>query len=262
MPINKNAGIFAALMILSMIIFMTTAWFAFSKTNEKIKESINISVLSDIYKEYDRFSFYLKESSELSASQAFYEIAKDAGINLSLECNTYNNYIIWDVNCKPDSLFIEQKFVDEYNKTFSNYIRNYPNENFIIRFDNKLENKEITSEASSPVILSSEEKSSFATYNVSYKLSPSIKASLESYNIHLEDFGNIYSSIIREKENCRNDEDSVSCLKNNIVLENWQFDARKEGSYYLFKFTTKKYFFFYENEEKFAPISVNVALAV
>lgn len=252
---NKKAGMFGALMVLSMIVFMATAWFAFSKTNEKINGSFNITALKNYYYEQDKFSFYMKESSRLSASQAFSEISKQAGINLTTKCNTYKNYIIWNENCFPDNLFIQQKFLEEYNKSFHNYINNYPNKEFIVDFIHNFEDNKITSEGKK-ITLTTAKKSSFAVYNFSYEIIPKSNFDLASEKINLNNFREIYNIVINEKEKCSNE---ISCLKNNVVLNDWNVEIEKENNYILFNFSTKK-FFFYENAEKFAPIAMNIAL--
>ncbi|MEM2954856.1 MAG: hypothetical protein QW625_02835 [Candidatus Nanoarchaeia archaeon] len=263
---KRKAGIFAAGMILAVLIFMATAWHTFSTTNKKISVGIEtLPTLTNFYDEQDRFSIYIKESSKLAASQALYNLAKDAAIDKNKELcriEPQTGYIIWDSSCKPELSFIKQKFLQNYNKSFNEFIQKYPNANlrptYINEFDETTaKNKEIKSTAL-PIIFQSIEKGTFAVYNFSYVIETSTKINLTEQNIYLEDFEEIYNKIIEEKAKCQTLD--VDCFKN-LNFDRWNFDVERQGSYIIFKFKTKAIYFFQETSiERYAPIELNFAI--
>lgn len=249
---SKKAGIFAAGMILAMLIFMTTAWFAFSTTNKKITAEINtLPVLNSYYNEQDRFYLYAQESQKLAVSQAFYQIAKDAAINPAKEsCNLLNNYIIWNENCNPNTDMIKERFLENYNQTLANLIKLYPNDNMRPEYVNEINENNWIASTAQPITLNSEKQGSFAKYNFSYSFSPSIKLNLTEQDIYLEDFKMIYNKF----DSCNKE---LECIKA-ISLKHWKITVEEYSSYILLKLKTKKAFFFQENGvEKYAPIELN-----
>lgn len=259
---NKTAGIFAIGMILAMIVFMTTAWFSFSLVNKKISTTIKtLPNLTELYEEQDRFYLYLKESSKLAASQAFYQISKDAAID-ERSCNLINNYVIWEQNCHPKTELVRQKFLEYYNQNLAAFIKNYPNKMLRPEFLNEFETEEIINSTALPIEIQTTKKSNFANYNFSYAIKISIKRNISEQGIYLEDFEEIYNKINELKEKCSATSGGVSnieCFKN-LELEHWNFEIEQQGSYFFFKLKTKNLFFFNEKGvENFAPIELNVA---
>jgi len=246
--INKKAGIFAAGMVLAMIIFITTAWFAFSTTNKKIsREMLCLSVLNSYYNEEDRFMLYARESAKIAASQAFYLIAKDAAVNLKENsCNVRNNYIIWTESCHPETESIKEKFLNYYNKTFSELIKNYPNkvqpEYFLL-----LENDTLILMAQ-PIRFTSEKQETFAKYTINYSFDPSFMLNLPEQKIYLEDFETIYNKI----KACNN---NSSCLED-ISFEHWETSLEEFATYYLFNLKTKNFYFFQDDTQKYEKIEL------
>lgn len=249
---NKKAGIFAAGMILAMLIFMTTAWFAFSTTNKRISAEIStLPILNSYYNEQDRFLLYAQEAQKLAASQALYNIAKDAAIDpISESCNLMNNYMLWNEHCSPKTEIVKQKLLDYYNKTFDASIKAYPDEKMHSDYISEItETKELSSTAQA-ISLNSEKQGSFAKYNLSYSFNPSIKLNLTEQNIYLEDFEIIYNKIAACNKN-------LECIKA-ISLEHWNIAIEEQTSYFLFKLKTKTFHFFHEdNIEKYKPIELN-----
>jgi|GEM_PF-2778437 len=246
---NKRALAFGWGMVMAMIIFMSTAWFAFTTTNQKISAEItSLSILEDYYKEQDRLIAYSETSSKLALSQSFYQLAKDSAIDITNSCKVINNVMVWNNNCHPNADFVKQKFLEYYDTNFNSFMLEYPNK-MDITYTNVLENTTLISRAS-PVTFSSEKQGTFAKYNFTYNFEPSIKINLTEQGISLEDFESIYNKILE----CNK---KIECFQK-INLENWDISTESQGSWFLFKLKTKKPFIFYENDiENYAPIELN-----
>lgn len=264
---NRKAGIFAVGMIIAMILFMTTAWLAFTTTNKKLDASFNLApYLTNIYNEQDRFSLYSEESTKLAASQAFYEIAKDAAIDKNKGgCLVYNNYFVLSDSCKPEITSIKTRFLEKYNQSLNSLIQKYHYEKLRINYINAFDEtgSAIRSDAN-PINMDSQKKASFATYNFSYIFNPSVTISLANglakHDIILDDFETIYNDAVNAKTACNQD---INCIKGKMSLERWKFDVEKSGQYFLFKAKTNISFFYQESQdaaEKFAPIEFNFAI--
>lgn len=254
---NRKAGMFAAGMILAMLIFMSTAWFAFSTTNKKINAEFDVFPdLKNFYDNQDRFVLYSTESSKFAASQAFYEIAKDSAIDKNKDsCQVYNNIIIWSGSCKPETSFVETKFMESFNAGFNGLIQKFPNPDFKITYSNALNGNNIDSTAQA-IKQESKEKGSFAAYTFTFSFEPTIHLDLEKKNLH--DFILIYERATEAKNKCGQD---IPCLKNTFNMENWIFDVEKSSNYMIFRLRTKTSYFYNDGAEKFSPIELNFALA-
>ena len=126
---NKKASIFALGMVLGVIILMGIAWYGFAATNKNIYKGIKIIDPLNYKNLKDNFALYLNESAKLSASQSFYEIAKETAIDKENPgCNIYSgkDYIIWSQECKPEQKIIEEMFIKYYNKSFNILLQEYP----------------------------------------------------------------------------------------------------------------------------------------
>jgi hypothetical protein len=260
---NRKAGIFALGMIIAMILFMTTAWLAFTTTNKNLDVSFNLApYLTNYYNEQDRFFLYIDESTKLAASQAFYEIAKDAAIDKNKDsCLVYNNYFVLSPGCKPELSSIKTRFLEKYNQSLNNLIQKYPSEKLRISYGNEFDETGMTIRSGADLIkLDSQKKASFALYNFSYSFNPSNSFSLAKLNIVLDDFETIYNKAVNTKSVCNQD---INCVKEKMTSDRWQVDVEKSGQYFLFKLKTKKSFFYQdvtESSEKFAPVSFNFAI--
>ncbi|MCX8193813.1 MAG: hypothetical protein N3G19_00385 [Candidatus Pacearchaeota archaeon] len=260
---NKKAGIFAAGMVLATIIFIVTAWFAFSTTNKNITAEIELlPILTSIYNEQDRFSLYINETKKLAASQAFYELTKRGAVideNCRIEPDTKS--VIWDSNCKPEITYINKAFLEEFNETFNFLVNSYPNEKFRQNYShifNEQENVIISKDKSQ--IIENKKEGNFASYTISLSTekTATITTNLNEQEINLDDFVKIYDKIMEEKSKCS--EETHDCLKN-FNFENWNVKIEKQGNYYFFELTTKKAFFFIENNNiKFEPIKLKFVL--
>lgn len=263
--ISKKAGIFGAGMILMMIVFMSTAWFAFSTTNKKVAAEMELlPVLTSLYNEQDRFYLYLEETKKLASSQAYYETIKklETGtINKNCRIEPNTKIAIWDSRCKPTDE-IKKSFLEEFNKSFDFFIKAYPNEklrqNYIHIFDEN-KNETIISKTQQ-AILETQKNGTFAIYNITFSTeqTETIITELKEQQISLDDFVKIYEEVVKERENCI--ETNQDCFKN-LNFENWNRKVEKQGNYFFFELTTKKAFFFIEkNKMKFEPIKLKFIL--
>jgi len=254
---KRAAGAFAILMMIGMIVFMTAAWMTFSTTNKKAIGEINlIPILKNYYDNQERFLIYSTESSKLAASQAFYEIAKYSAIDKNKDsCQVYNNIIIWSESCKPETTFIETKFMESFNADFNGLIQKYPNPDFKITYSNLLHGNNIDLTAQ-PIKQESKERGNYAIYNFTYSFNPSMQIDLEKKNLH--DFILVYEKAIESKNKCGQD---IPCLKNTFNMENWIFDVEKSSNYLIFRLKTKTSYFYNDGAEKFSSIELNFALA-
>ena len=262
---QKKAGVFAIGMVIAMILFMTAAWFAFTATNNKITfETRALEPLMDYNNEYDRFIIYRDESAKMAASQAFYEIARDAGIDKNQDsCTVYNNYFILSDNCKPGTNAVRAKFIDIYNRSFNNLMSLYPQYNFrnniySVMYSSDRNMIEFKTDKIKP---SSQVKTDFAVYNLSYEVDPSATVNLSEQDIILEDFEEIYLKIINAKNSCVGRE-ITSCMKSKLEFVRWHFDAEKQGSHLIIKMKTKSSYFYQDatSDERFAPVEFNFAI--
>ena len=270
---NKKASIFALGMVLAMIIFMSISWYSFTKTNTNIENEFDTIIIVNSYKnQKNMFSFYLNDAAKLASSQAFYEIAEEAAIDKNQQCNIYDNHLVWSQNCKPEFELVKKNFIEKYNKTLYNFTEKYPKPSFDIKpiesielyHTLDLENSIIKTDLSEKIYFM-EKQTNFAIYNLTYQFKPSTTLNLTSQEIVLEDFIDIYEEINNAVENCKNEENPVSCIKNeNLVFERWIFNLEKKVSYLTFEFKTKKSFFFenIEKEEKFEPIILKFAIHI
>ena len=248
---NKKAGIFAAGMVLAMLIFMSAAWFAFSTTNEKIGVEFRaINYLENLKNEQIKFKIYSEDATNIASVQSFYEIAKDSAIDKAeASCQVLDNYIIWSQDCKPESSFTKQQFLSDYNRVFTNLISKYPNENLRATFTNEIIENSVVS-TTLPLTLKAEKQGSFAKYSFETTFTPLIKVNLTKESIILGDFAEIYTDVI----SCSKD---LACF-NNLDFENWNFKVTEYSTYFLFKFQTKKSFFFTNGAiQNFKPIELN-----
>lgn len=271
--LNKRAGIFAVGMIITMMVVMAAAWQAFSTTNKKITVGTKILPnLTSLYDEQDRFFIYIEESKSLAASQALYEIAKDAAINKnkdSCRVEPKTNYFIWDNNCKPEALFIKQKFIQEFNKSLASFVEAYPKENLRLHYTNEFaEGSEEIISTALPIKLESKAKSTFASYSFSHSLKPfltSTKTNLTKENIDLN-FNEIYNKIVEKKTRCQTEQkDTEECSKalKAIEFDSWHASVERQGSYFIFRLKTKDFFFFQENNlENYKPIELNFVIEI
>lgn len=272
--LGKRAGIFAVGMIITMIIVMAAAWQAFSTTNRKIAVGVEILPnLTSHYNEQDRFSIYIEESKSLAASQALYEIAKDAAIDKkkgSCRVEPQTNYFIWDNNCKPETLFIKQRFIQEFNKSLISFVKAYPKENLRPYYMNEFAegSEEIINSAASPIKLESKAKSTFASYSLSHSVETSLtstKTNLTEENIDLN-FNGIYNKIVEEKTRCQTEQkEAEECSKalEAIEFDYWRADVERQGSYFIFRLKTKDFFFFQENNlENYKQIELNFIMEI
>ncbi len=258
---NKKAGIFAAGMILAVIIFMAAAWFAFNTTNNKIKVEIQtLSILNNFNNEQVKFTFYAHESQKLAASQGFYELAKEAAIDpLSDSCYIKENYFIWSEHCHPQTDQVNRLFLNKYNQTFSRLIKDYPNKNISADFANILEGDKLTS-TSLPIILEEKKKATFATYTIIKDIAPKppLQTDLVGEKIYLDNFENIYSQILSRKSSCTTINED--CFKS-LGVAHWNDKVEDKGAYLLFTLTTKEIHFFQENNNiVYKPIVLNFVI--
>lgn len=262
---NKRGGIFAAGMVLAMIIFMTTAWFAFSTTNKKIATEMDLlPALTSLYNEQDRFYLYIEETKKLAASQAYYETIKklETGtINKNCRIEPNTKIAIWDSQCKPTNE-IKKSFLEEFNKSFDFFIKSYPNEklrqDYVHVFDENANNTIISK--TQQTTLETQKNGTFAIYNItlSTEQTATIITKLEEQQINLDDFVKIYEEAIKKRADCI--ETNQDCFKN-LNFENWNTKIEKQGNYFFFELTTKKAFFFIENNNmKFEPIKLKFIL--
>ncbi len=262
---NKKASIFALGMVLGVIILMGIAWYGFAATNKNIYKGIKIIDPLNYKNLKDNFALYLNESAKLSASQSFYEIAKETAIDKENPgCNIYSgkDYIIWSQECKPEQKIIEEMFIKYYNKSFNILLQEYPLiDTEKIEYNHILEENQINSFASLEKIKTTK-KAVFATYNVSYEFDPSTNLDIKKQEIHLEDFISIYQKTTNQIKICKEEENQLDCIKKNLEFERWIFYVDKEGSFFIFEFKTKKYFFFenVDGRERFNPLKLNFAI--
>lgn len=249
---NRCALAFGWGMIIAMIVFMSTAWFAFTITNQKISAEISsLPILENYYREQNIFTVYAETSSKLALSQAFYQITKDSAINISNPCRVINNIIVWNENCHPNKDFIKKRFLEYYNASFNSLILKYPNIKTVPQYTNVIDDNatEIISQASQ-IVFSSEKQGTFAKYNFSYNFEPSIKLNLTERGIYLKDFMELYDKIVA----CNKD---LACI-HSIELDNWNITVEDKNSFFQFKLKTKNSFIFYENNlENYSPIELN-----
>jgi len=258
---NKKAGIFAAGMILAVIIFMAAAWFAFNTTNNKIKAEIQtLSILNNFNNEQVKFSFYAHDSQKLAASQAFYELAKEAAIDpLSDSCYIKETYFIWSEHCHPQTDQVTRLFLNKYNQTFSKLIRDYPNKNISADFANIIEGDKLTS-TSLPIILEEKKKATFATYTITQDISPKppLQTDLVGEKIYLDNFENIYNGVLSRKSSCSIINEA--CFED-LGFAHWNDKVEDKGAYLLFTLTTKETHFFQEgNALVYKPIVLNFVI--
>lgn len=258
---NRKAGIFAAGMVLATIIFIVTAWFAFSTTNKNVATEIELlPILTSIYNEQDRFSLYIEETKKLAASQAFHIIAKNGAVEKKSACKIEpeTRLPIWNLECKPETEYIKKAFLEEFNKSFDFLIKSYPNEklrqNYTHIFD---EQENIIISKNEPATIEIEKKGIFVNYAIIFSKEQTINTKLEEQGIYLNDFLKIYDKIMEEKSKCNENED---CFKN-LNFENWNVEVEKQNNYYFFNLKTKRAFFFIENNNiKFEPIKLEFVL--
>ncbi|UZE93792.1 MAG: hypothetical protein IB618_03430 [Candidatus Pacearchaeota archaeon] len=263
---NKKAGVFAIGLVLGMIIFIGMSWHAFSTTNKNINAGVIKTTASiNIKNMGDRLSFYINESSKLAASQAFYEIVKDSAIDKdNPSCTVTGDTIIWNSNCMPEKIFLQNKFTDEYGKSFFDSLKAYSETNLTdITYTHTFENGEIKTKTD-PKTFSSEEKGTFATYKLEYEFNPSITLILEEENINLDSFDFIYIKTNSDIRECRDEEavDMVLCVKNKLEFDGWTVDVKKQGSYLIFELETEEYFFFEDKGMKFEKIILKFAMII
>lgn len=257
---GKRAGIFAAGLVLGMIIFIGLSWHSFSTTNRNLNMGIIKALSSTQYKDMEnKVSFYLDESAKLASSQAFYEIAKNSAVNKESMCNVINDNIIWNSNCRPEQQFIESMFIEKYNQSFYGFLENYLEEDLKAEYIHIIKEGKIESSAEQKTFVS-QEGTSLSTYKLSYVLDPSITHNLNEQDIYLGDFEFIYQETDSVILKCKDNDDVVSCVKKNLNLARWTTKVKKEASYLIFELETKKSFFFEDPEEKFEPVVLNFAM--
>lgn len=256
---HNRGGIFALGVVLAMVIFMSTAWYSFSLTNKKLISNLQFMEDSNIfYDDIDRFYFYLEQSIDLAIYQSFYQISKEGAIDKTGFCkiDAQRNVVIWDEKCKPTIDYLHQKFLTEFNKSFNSLISIYSDTRFITpyfsAFDETGNNLYVKTP---PGLVSFEGNSPFMNYSLAHNLREEYVINLTEKRIFLEDFVDIYTLLIKEKQKCKD-----SCF-DTVTFERWDYVFEKQDERYYFEFKTKNYFLFYEdNQMKYAPIKLNFLL--
>jgi hypothetical protein len=262
---NKQGSAFALSMVIFTWILVGFTWYCFSLANAKIDAGVSsVDNLTKVYDSNDRLSFYLGESARLSANQAYYKMAQEPATGALCFAKPYNgeNIIQLTGSCRPDRQAINERFLSEYNKSFSGFIEKYPEKQDVENMSifHSMENDTVLTTAKKT--LAAEQKTAYASYSLSYDFYENLATNL-SNEISLDDFTNMYDKSASALDECR-DKEIEKCVEEKIraSFENWDFDAVKAGTWVLFEFKAKKPFFFENETERFEKIGIKFGIAL
>jgi hypothetical protein len=244
---DKKAHFFAVGLVLVMIIVIVAAVIGFGRDTKKSETSLDILLKTqDAYMVRNISSQFAIDSASLSAQQTFQRIANLGGVFGSCSVDTIGEvkYVVWNKDCNPNTDTIKEKFQENVQMTFDNFLKTNPDIAYSLKLNNNV--LSATSKAKKTVDVSS------GSINLHSEYTPSFSIDLNSLGIYFGDFESLYSSV----KNCNR---KVECIKE-LDLKRWKIsDVSEVEGKVIINITTQKIFFYSEKEaSKYSPVTMSV----
>jgi len=244
---NKKAHFFAIGFAITMVFVIAVALMSFSGESKKSEQSLEIlSKMQDASINKTMEIQFAVDSASLSAQQTFQRIAGMGGVFGSCSVDTISGvgYVIWNKECNPNTDTIKEKFQENVQLTFDNFLKTNPDIAYSLKLNNNI--LSATSKAKKTINIPLE------NITLSSEYTPSFSIDLNSLGIYLGDFELLYSSV----KNCIR---KVDCIKG-LDLKRWKIaDVSEVEGKVIINITTQKVFFYSEKgANKYSPVTMSV----
>lgn len=210
-------------------------------------------------------NFYIKESAKLASHQASFSLI--GSLQAQSECEIYKEAIIWGNPCRPDTQNLNDKFLEDFKEEFFSRTREY--KSTYRAFPGSTKELVVTKNQSEGnydfVLLEKELKATAKEKDEYYLLPVTINVDM-SFSLDLPfPISEIDDLFVQSKDatnDCKKESQIIACVKEKVVLENFDIEVEKDGKFLIFTAQTKKSLFFNDGELKFEKISFRYAFSL